>query len=474
MEKNDFIEKICTFVEKHQMLRHDEGYLVAVSGGADSVVLLRVLLCMGYRCVVAHCNFHLRGEESDRDERFVTTLCKRLGVECLVTHFDVPAYEREHGVSTEMACRELRYGWFRSILCERGLSAILVAHHSDDNIETLFLNILRGSGIAGMTAMRPVNGDVRRPMLCVSRADIERYAVEIGQDFVTDSTNRESVVKRNRLRNVVLPLLREQFPDADSGILRTIENLRQCYGLYGAHIDELRRECLSECLAGDHVDGNCGVVVRIDLDRLAELSGDSLATAIFELTRRYGFNSAQAAEMAASRGSVAQSTGKKYLSSEYVAIINRGSLDIFQCVDEEDAAVRYVVDLRGSVDFPVKIDIEAGDAADFSASGVDGKQVVCFDASILDRSLELRHWRKGDRIRPFGMRGTRLVSDIFSDMKLSEPEKRGVWILTADGEIVWILGIRSSALYPVGSRSIGYLRLTFIVPASIGGFSRGR
>ena len=169
MEKNVFIEKVAKFIESHHILSPNEAYLVAVSGGADSVVLLRVMLALGFSCKVAHCNFHLRGEESLRDERFVTALCRDLGVECIVTHFDVPAYERKHGVSTEMACRELRYAWFRELMREHSLDAVVVAHHSDDNVETLFLNLMRGSGIAGLTAMRPVSGDVRRPLLGVSR-----------------------------------------------------------------------------------------------------------------------------------------------------------------------------------------------------------------------------------------------------------------------------------------------------------------
>ena len=422
MEKNVFIEKIRAFIEKCHVLSHSEAYLVAVSGGADSVVLLRVMLELGYRCTVAHCNFHLRGDESVRDEQFVTRLCRELGVECLVTHFDVAAYEREHGVSTEMACRELRYAWFRELLRERGLAAVVVAHHSDDNVETLFLNLLRGSGIAGMCAMRAVSGDVRRPLLGVSRLEIEEYAAAIGQSFVTDSTNLESVVKRNRLRNIVIPELRNQFPDAISGILRTINNIQQCQGLYCRYINELKQSC---CSAD-------GAIVRINVASLCDRVGNSLSTTLFEIVREYGFNAVQVAEMAEA------STGSRFLSPSHIAVINRGYIDVF-CNSTGDEAVA-IDDL---------VDMQVVDAQEFSLRRIDGRTSVCFDAAILQTSLELRHWRKGDRLRPFGMRGTRLVSDIFSDLKLSEPEKNRVWLLTADGEIVWILGVRSSAHYPV-------------------------
>ena len=433
MEKNVFIEKVAKFIESHHILSPNEAYLVAVSGGADSVVLLRVMLELGYRCTVAHCNFHLRGEESVRDERFVTALCRDLGVECIVTHFDVPAYEREHGVSTEMACRELRYAWFRELMREHSLDAVVVAHHSDDNVETLFLNLMRGSGIAGLTAMRPVSGDVRRPLLGVSRGEIEAFAAEIGQTWVTDSTNLESIVKRNRLRNIVIPELLRQFPDAQSGILRTIDNVQQCNSLYRQYIDELKQACCS-------TDGD---IVRVNLATLGDRVGENIHTALFEIIRDYGFNSAQVHEM------LAASTGRRFLSGSHIGAINGAFPDLSPSTgDEEIPSIEQVMN------------VEIRDAAGFLPRSLNGKTAVCFDASILNAKLELRHWRKGDRFRPFGMKGTRLVSDIFSDMKLSEPQKRRVLLLTANDDIVWIPTIRSGALYPMTASTKRILVLT--------------
>lgn len=433
MEKNVFIEKVAKFIESHHILSPDEAYLVAVSGGADSVVLLRVMLALGFSCKVAHCNFHLRGEESVRDEHFVTALCRDLGVECIVTHFDVPAYEREHGVSTEMACRELRYAWFRELMREHSLDAVVVAHHSDDNVETLFLNLMRGSGIAGLTAMRPVSGDVRRPLLGVSRCEIEAFAAVIGQPFVTDSTNLESIVKRNRLRNIVIPELLRQFPDAQSGILRTIDNVQQCNSLYRQYINELKQACCS-------TDGD---IVRVNLATLGDRVGENIHTALFEIIRDYGFNSAQVHEM------LAASTGSRFISGSHVVVINRDCIDIAPpAVEEEVPAIEEVVHIM------------IRDATGFSPRSLDGKTAVCFDTSILNAKLELRHWQQGDRFRPFGMKGSRLVSDIFSDLKLSEQQKRRVLLLTADGDIVWILGIRSGALYSMTASTKRILVLT--------------
>ena len=192
MENRGFEEKVAVYISENRLFDIGSRVLVTVSGGADSVALLCLLNGLGYDCVAAHCNFHLRGEESMRDERFVRALCGKLGVECVVRDFDVPAYMAEHKVSMEMACRELRYGWFEEVRESSGCAVIAVAHHSDDSVETFFLNMLRGCGIAGLAGIKPVNGRIVRPFLCVSRADIEEYLQEIRQDYIVDSTNLES------------------------------------------------------------------------------------------------------------------------------------------------------------------------------------------------------------------------------------------------------------------------------------------
>ena len=447
MGKGGFLEKVSDFARRHGMFEPGKRYLAAVSGGADSVVMLRAVIALGVDCEVAHCNFHLRGRESTRDQQFVERLCAELGVKAHITHFDVAAYERERGVSTEMACRELRYAWFRRLTAENGLAGVIVAHHSGDNIETLWLNILRGSGMAGMTAIRPRNGDILRPLLCVSRAEIEAWAAEIGQDFVTDSTNSQNTVKRNRLRNIILPTVRENFPDADTGTLRTIENMRQCNALYQLLVDE-KRERFSD---GSHI--------RLD-EFVGEYSRAGCAEAmIFELIRPYGFNSAQAADiMAAYSGE--NPSGKRFLSPTHEAEISRGSLFVYP-LKPSTGTDEWEIDLNQPlVSTPIAMRCETADSATFTPEGIDGKLTACFSAEILNARVTLRHWRKGDRVKPFGMRGTRLVSDIFSDLKLTARQKRDTWLLTADGQVAWIVGVRASALFPVIPAAGSYIKIT--------------
>ncbi len=437
--EEQFINKVKIFIEKGSLIDASMPVLVALSGGADSVALLRVLLELGYDCRAAHCNFHLRGEESNRDECFVTELCRQLNVAFDVKHFDVPAYIRAHGVSMEMACRELRYEWFEELRQVHGCSCIAVAHHNDDNIETFFLNALRGTGITGLTGMKPRNGVVVRPLLCVSCAEILEWLGETGQDYVTDSTNLENDAKRNRLRNIVLPALYKEFDGAKQALLTTIENMRQCNGLYHESIGVMRN-IVSDC-EGDSI--------VIDLEILN--SFDNRGMLLYEILKPLGFNYEQCNDMLNS------AVGRHFFSSSHKATINRDTIDVFLFQSRDENV--YLVNLESDKIFePIALEINHVTDEMFSPDMVDGKCSVAFSNDILQCSeVVLRHWREGDRFKPFGMNGSKLISDLFTDLKLSEKEKNETWLLEADGEIVWVLGYRSSQSFKVPSDSTHYL-----------------
>ena len=193
-------QRVIRYIEKEHLFSPDDKLLVALSGGADSVALLRVLHTAGYQCEAAHCNFHLRGEESNRDEQFVRQLCQKYGIRLHTIDFNTTQYATEKRISIEMAARELRYNWFEKIKEECGAHVIAVAHHQDDSVETMLLNLIRGTGITGLLGIRPRNGAIVRPLLCINREEIIRYLQQIGQDFVTDSTNLEDEYTRNKIR----------------------------------------------------------------------------------------------------------------------------------------------------------------------------------------------------------------------------------------------------------------------------------
>lgn len=238
-------ESVALSIRKNRLidLQSATPVISTLSGGADSVALLAALTALGIKCVAAHCNFHLRGEESDRDERHARHIAEMFGAGIKVKHFDVGSYRREHGGSVEMACRELRYAWFNELRTELGAQAVAVAHNADDNIETFFLNLLRGTSIAGLTGMAPLShGHIVRPMLGVSRAVIEKYLESRNIPFITDSSNLSNDYRRNRLRNVVLPALRGCFPDADARIADTMSHLADNEKLYRLMLDERRMD----------------------------------------------------------------------------------------------------------------------------------------------------------------------------------------------------------------------------------------
>ncbi|MBO4813708.1 MAG: tRNA lysidine(34) synthetase TilS [Muribaculaceae bacterium] len=443
--KKEFLAKVSAKIEQGDLLNPSQPVLVALSGGADSVALLLALQELGFECVAAHCNFHLRGEESDRDEAFVRALCRERGVPCVVTHFDVPAYQREHGVSMEMACRELRYEWFEEMRVSNNCQAIAVAHHSDDNVETFFLNLFRGTGMAGLTGMKPRNGLVVRPLLEVSRSDIEAFLAELGQDYVTDSTNSENVALRNRLRNVVLPAVDQMFPEGRKQLLVTMEHLNEYEHLYCELINQIVTQ------NAESADSN-GFVLPYEV--IAGFQQKSLL--LYEIARPYGMNRTQCEQAIA--GQEEGRSGYYYSGTHYMHI-SRGSIIIRPLVVADSE--QYPLDFSDMSELPVILQMRLITDAPFDPAQVNGTTSVAFDASILQSErVVLRHWQEGDSMVPFGMHGHKLLSDLFTDNKLDKEQKKNVWILEADGVIVWVLGIRAANAFKVQPGSTDYILLS--------------
>lgn len=443
MHDDSFITTVSQTIARHGLLNRQGCVIVAVSGGADSLALLSALTKLGYDCIAAHCNFHLRGEESMRDMRHVESVAQRLGTELRIKHFDVAARTSVTGESVEMACRELRYEWFRELLdSERG-QAIAVGHHADDNAETFFLNLLRGSGITGLSAMRHRNGDVVRPLLDTTRAMTEAYLRGEGIDFVTDSTNASDAFKRNRLRNRLLPLLEELFPGASAAIRRSI-----------SHLNDNRR-IYERAVARDTAPYRDG-----DDIRLAEMAASDCEarTLLFELLHRRGFNISQVDDMLAAVA--ASRTGLSFDSpAGFRCELDRGVLHL-TAAGERRASETCDIDLRrGDILTPVHITVSRHDASEFTPERDPATLYIDERAIDGDHRWQLRPWRKGDRLSPYGMRGSKLVSDIFAEAKLTSGQKRDTWLLTRDGEILWVVGVRGSSLFTVQKDTTRYIKL---------------
>ncbi|MEF2644053.1 MAG: tRNA lysidine(34) synthetase TilS [Paramuribaculum sp.] len=414
-----FLTAVAANISRHRLLdASDRPVVVALSGGADSVALLHALTALGYNCIAAHCNYHLRGEESDRDERHVAEICCRLGVECLIQHCDVAAYrEANKGVSVEMACREIRYRWFESLFENISAQAIAVGHNADDNIETMLLNIMRGTGIVGARGMIFCNDrHIVRPMLNITRREIESYLERANLGYITDSSNLLCDLNRNRIRNILRPVIDETFPDAAAGMTSTLDKLRENEAFYRQAIEEKRHVYIHENL--------------IDLQAL--ITKEPLpALLIFEWFRNEGLTRTQADNIIAS----ASSSGARFFSGENAWTIDRGIL-----IFEESG---------GSLpdDFDDCFEVKQISTAEMDYAD---PCTAYFDLAVVDGApLSTRTWQTGDRMQPFGMKATKKLSDIFSNSKISVTDKKRIPLLMKSADILWIPGIRRSALYPV-------------------------
>ncbi|MCH5325931.1 MAG: tRNA lysidine(34) synthetase TilS [Duncaniella sp.] len=421
-----FVEKIASCARHYSLLPSGaEPVGVGLSGGADSVALLLTMIEIGVSVKAFHCNFHLRGAESNRDEQFCRHLCETLGVELSVKHFDVARRMAETGESVEMACRSLRYEWWRN----EGPKPFAVAHHSDDNIETLLLNLMRGSGLRGLKGMLPRNGEIVRPLLCVDRQEIESFLASRGQEYVTDSTNALSDFRRNRLRNCLLPELERLFPGAMEGIKRSVEALRGNFALYDSTLNSLRHRVLTR-------DGN------IDLQLIA-LEADP-ATALLELT---GLNISQCRDILRPDGTTSGRRAGKWVT-------DRNMLCLTDLQQEERMVFLH------SEPFSLR----RISPTEFST--IEKRSDTIFlDGDIVDPTLPLtlRPWRSGDRLSPFGMKGSRLVSDIFNDAKIGSV-RRGEFplLIDSDGKVLWVCGLRASRHYAVTKATTSILMIKYL------------
>lgn len=424
-------ERVKKFIAGNALLTEGARVVVGLSGGPDSVCLARMLDSLGYEVVAVHCNFHLRGDESQRDEQFVHALCRQMGWTLHRADFDTEAYAREQKVSIEMAARQLRYERFRTLRHEVSAEAIAVGHHQDDNIETLLLNAVRGTGIRGLCGMQPRNGDVVRPLLCLTRRDILAYLQDIGQDYVTDRTNLEDDYARNKVRLDILPLLQRINAGAMKNLASTQENLAEVQKVYQHAI----RQALAEC-----VEHHAGGETLIHIPKL--LSQPSPISVLHEALSPLGFNKTQLEDIIAALhdcGRVFTADGSRLLIDRQHIIVE---------ASPSSGALRFTRN-ASSPSLPVPVSIPAPLPVSAVTIQKDPRHAY-LDADKLHGPLTLRTPRQGDTFAPFGMGGRRkLLSDFLTDQKLTRFEKERQPLLMDGDEIVWVVGLRTSELYRV-------------------------
>lgn len=446
------MNKIETIVRKyinhHDLFKSRGRYIVALSGGADSVALLLILKQLGVSVSAAHCNFHLRGEESERDELFCVNLCERLGITLHRIHFDTQFYALQHKVSIEMAARDLRYRYFAQLAKDIEADGICVAHHRDDNVETVILNLLRGSGVDGLAGIAPKNGNILRPLLCISRQDILDYLQLQGQDYVTDSTNLEDDALRNRIRHHVIPLLESINPAARENIAQTAKYLRQAKTMLEGLMDHdsvdagVKDSCKDSCKEGsvdDHV---------ICLQKQSILKAPSPEFMLHSELGKYGFHGDVIDDIFESLLAREGGVGKIWKNGSYMVAIDREQLLVKALADLETIQSErpYRLPEEGNYNLGKSLKIKLhrySRTADFTPS--KNRHLITLDADNVSFPLTYRLCEKGDRFYPFGMKGSKLVSDYLTDRKRNVVQKMEQHVITdSQGEIVWLVGERTS------------------------------
>lgn len=410
---------VAHYIEDRRLLDKSRLQLVALSGGADSVALLLLLRDLGYRLEAVHCNFQLRGDEADRDEDFCQSLCDELALPLHRAHFDTRAYAQLHGISIEMAARQLRYAYFRQLREAIGAEAICVAHHRDDSVETILLNLIRGTGIHGLTGMKPRQGDVVRPLLCVSRADLVSYLDGLGRSYVTDSSNLVADVKRNKVRLQILPLIEAinpSFRDTVLTMAAELEGIERVVDTQLAHYAE---------------------ATELSIEAIRQEPSAELALYYFLQPRH--FNPSQIRQIA---DRLAASSGSRWISPTHELLSDRGRLTIHPLEADAPRPMRMPETGRYSYANEVTVRLSRVERDDrFVLPTLP--ETVALDADKVKFPLIIRRTQQGDRFVPLGMKGGKLVSDFLTDQKKSVWEKRHqVVVCDAEDQILWIVGNR--------------------------------
>ena len=418
-------QKVETYIQKHQLLTHQKPVIVGVSGGTDSVALLHILVSLGYDCIIAHCNFHLRTDESNRDEDFVRNLSKAMKLPYYHIDFETVEYSEKHGISIEMAARDLRYNWFYKLLDTLQAQAIAVAHHADDSIETMLMNLVRGTGLRGLTGIPARNKKVVRPLLCTTRLELEAYLIQHDLEHVEDSTNASVDYQRNKFRNEVLPLLEEINPAVRHTLYNTLGHIEGSLTVYQEAIDKIKQKITQK--ENDSI--------KIDIDLLKKQA--HIPTVLFELLHPCGFGTAIIEQIAEQ---LSGESGKTFYSDTYRLLKDRKYLILSK--REENPISSYWISVNDKkIDQPFSLEINRiAIKNDFQVS--KNKNCIHINASKLTFPLEIRRWREGDVFYPFGMKQRKKVSDFFIDNKLSLLEKEKSWLLVSGENIVWIVGQR--------------------------------
>jgi len=434
---NRFLENITT----KKLFEPKQKVLLAVSGGIDSMVMLYLFEKSGFDYGIVHCNFQLRGDESDSDEEFVKRQVLIHGVPSYFKRFDTEEHAQINGISIEMAARELRYEYFEKIRAEHNYDFIATAHHSDDLIETFFLNLSRKTGIKGLTGIKDKSGRIIRPMLFTGRTDIEQFASGNYIDFREDSTNSEVVYQRNFLRHKILPLFSNLNPSFKKNILASIENLKDAKAVYSGYFETAMKNVVKSAKISQI--SNIKKLLNSPHPRLL----------LLEILSEFNFNPPVIDEVFQSLDS---ESGKQFFSKTHRLVKDREMLFV-SLVEEKENKIFYIEHDDIELFEPFDIKIEKLPGKDFKIR--KEQNIACLDSQKLDFPLLIRKWQLGDYFQPFGMTDFKKISDFFIDEKIPVHEKEKIWLLCSGEKIVWVMGHRIDNRFRIDKNTISVIKI---------------
>jgi tRNA(Ile)-lysidine synthase len=438
------LEQLNSFLEKQKISGFDTRFLLAVSGGVDSVVMAHLFLKAGFKCAIAHCNFQLRGSDSEADEAFVSSLASYLEMPLYIEKFNVEERMKEKGISVQMAARELRYTWFDKLIKEHSYDYLATAHNQNDSVETFFLNLGRGTGIRGLTGIPARKGHLLRPLLFASRQDILAYSKEHGIEYREDASNLETKYQRNKIRHDVLPVMEQVNPGFIHTMGENMKRLSEIQDIFLYAVEEARRTLF-------HQDQG---QIRIDIQTLKALS--PLPTWLYELFSPYGFTRSQCLGI---KKIMEAESGRRSISTSHMLYKDREKLILLKT--GQKAFDRYYLDnpeKHSSLPFPMDLDVlERSELQEIPSD----PNMACLDLDEIQFPLTIRHWQHGDYFFPLGMTQIKKLSDFFVDNKIAVPQKQQTWIMASGKKIVWIMGHRIDHRFRITDKTTRILKLTF-------------
>jgi tRNA(Ile)-lysidine synthase len=441
------LKQFQAFVNNNQLINTSDKLLLAVSGGIDSMALLHLCINSSYQFGVAHVNFKLRGAAADADEALVIATCKAHQIECFTTSFDTQSYANNNKLSIQMAARELRYTYFNTLIKEHHFTKLVTAHHADDNVETFFINLLRSSGIQGLTGIPLHNESIIRPLLFATKLQIEKYAQSHQLNFNTDSSNLKDDYLRNHLRHNVIPTLNDTATNTNQQILNSIEHLNDDANL----LYELHQKAIQE-ITTNHTNG-----ISINISKL--LQYHNAAHLLFWFLKNYGFNSHQVHDMLSDKHN---ESGSLFYSNTHQILRNRNEFILSPIVLKQQVSEVIIESIHQEINTPIQLKMQVLDMQNINYKTAKAKEAY-IDMAKIEFPLKLRKWQTGDAMQPLGMKKQKKVSDILIDNKVDRLTKDNTYLLcNANNEIIWLIGQRVSERFKVDENSCNILYLSTI------------